>query len=50
MKVKKSIGKRFRAPGTTERKKKQGQKKTSEYVLELEAKIATLKTLTKQKH
>lgn len=43
MKVKKPIGKKFRAPGTTARKKSKGQKKINEYVLELETKIATLK-------
>lgn len=43
MKVKKPIGKKFRAPGTTARKKSKGQKKISEYVLELEAKVSALK-------
>lgn len=43
MKVKKPIGKKFRASGTTAKKKKKDQKKINEYVLELEAKVTALK-------
>jgi len=43
MKVKKSIGKKLRAAGTAATKKRKGLQKTNEYVLKLEAQVATLK-------